>query len=251
MNLIKIILTFGCIIVLYSCADYNLKDQKKKRQRQYYSSNGFALIYEDDLFSQKIINKKINNEEIKVMHNLLNRNTSIKIINPINSKIIETKIYKKADYPKIFNIVISKKIASILELDLDNPFVEIIEVKKNKTFIAKKANTFEEEKNVAETVPIDEVKMDDLTKIESKSKKKSNKKTNFIIVISDFYYEDSANALMKELINKTKIINISVKKINDKKHRVFVGPFKNFKALKASYISLNKIGFEDLNVYKE
>ena len=50
MNLIKIILTFGCIIVLYSCADYNLKDQKKKRQRQYYSSNGFALIYEDDLF---------------------------------------------------------------------------------------------------------------------------------------------------------------------------------------------------------
>ncbi len=30
MNLIKIILTFGCIIVLYSCADYNLKDQKKK-----------------------------------------------------------------------------------------------------------------------------------------------------------------------------------------------------------------------------
>ena len=251
MNLIKIILTFGCIIALHSCADYSLKDHKKKKEKQYYSSNGFALIYEDNLYLQRVINKKIKNEEIKVMHNLLKANTPIKIINPVNSKVIETKIYKKANYPKIFNIVISKKIASILELDLDNPFVEIIEVKKNKTFIAKTTNTFEEERNVAETVPIDEVMMDDLTKIETKSKKKLNKKSNFILVVSDFYYEDSANDLMKELINKTNIINMSVKKINDKKYRLFVGPFKNFKALKASYISLNKLGFEDLNVYKK
>ena len=251
MNLKKIILTFGSIIVLYSCADYSLKDHKTKKGKQYYSSNGFALIYEDDLYLQKVINKKINNEEIKVMHNLLKTNTPIKIINPVNSRVIETKIYKKADYPKIFNIVVSKKIASILELDFDNPYVEIIEVKKNKTFIAKKTNTFEEEKNVAEIAPIDEVKMDDLTKVKAKSKKKSNKKSNFILVVSDFYYEDSANNLMKELINKTKIINISVKKINDKKYRLFVGPFKNFKALKTSYISSNKLGFEGLNVYKE
>ena len=185
------------------------------------------------------------------MHNLLKRNTPIKIINPVNSKVIETKIYKKANYPKIFNIVLSKKVATILELDFDNPFVEILEIKKNKTFVAKKSNTFDEEKNVAETAPIDEVQMNDLTKVESKYKKKSNKKSNFIIVVSDFYYRDSANDLMKELINKTKISNISVKKINDKKYRLFVGPFKNFKALKTSYISLNKLGFEALNVYKE
>ena len=89
----------------------------------------------------------------------------------------------------------------------------------------KKANTFEEEKNVAKKVPINEVKMDDLTKVEVKTKKKLNKKSNFILVISDFYYEDSANNLMKELIKKTKINNISVKKINDKKYRLFVGTF--------------------------
>ena len=82
-------------------------------------------------------------------------------------------------------------------------------------------------------------------------KKKINKENNFIIVVSDFYYEDSANVLMKDLINKTKITNISVKKINDKKYRLFLGPFKNFKALKTSYISLNKLGFDELNVYKE
>ena len=45
--------------------------------------------------------------------------------------------------------------------------------------------------------------------------------------------------------------NISVKKINDKKYRLFVGPFKNFSALKTTYISLNNLGFESLNVYNE
>jgi len=78
-----------------------------------------------------------------------------------------------------------------------------------------------------------------------------DKKSNIILVISDFYYEDSASNLMEELIKKTKINNISIKKINDKKYRLFVGPFKNFKALKTTYISLNKLGFENLNIYKE
>ena len=251
MNLKKIILTFVYIITLYSCADYSVKDGMVKKERLYYSSSGFALIYEDNLYLQKVIDKKINNEDIKIMHSLLRANTPIKIINPVNSKVIETKIYKKANYPQIFVAVISEKIASILELDLDNPFIEISEVKKNKIFIAKKTNTFEEEKKVAQTLPVNEVKMDDLTKVEDKVKKKSSKASNFILVISDFYYEDTANDLMKELVKKTKINNISVKKINNKKYRLFVGPFKNFNALKATYISLNKLGFESLDIYKE
>ena len=82
-------------------------------------------------------------------------------------------------YPKIFNVVLSKKISSLLELDPENPYVEIMEVKRNKTFIAKKTNTFEEERNVADTVSIGEIEMDDLTKSESISKKKSNKKHKF------------------------------------------------------------------------
>ena len=250
MSLKKIILVFSCSVLLYSCAEYSIKNNKEKEQRQYFSSTGFALVYDEDFYKQKIINKKINNGDIMVMHNSLKKNTPIKIINPSNSKIVETKIYKTADYPQIFNIVVSEKIASILELDLNNPFVEVLEVKKNKTFIAKKSNTFDEEKNVADTVPIDEVKMDDITKDKSDLKKKLNEKNDFILVISDFYYEDSANNLMGELIQKTKLKNISVNKINDKKYRLYVGPFKNFNALKTTYISLNKLGFESLNVYK-
>ena len=65
-------------------------------------------------------------------HSSLKKNTPVKIINPITSNIIETKIFKKVNYPKIFNVVISKKIATILELDINNPYVEFLEVKKNK-----------------------------------------------------------------------------------------------------------------------
>ena len=107
------------------------------------------------------------------------------------------------------------------------------------------------EKNVVEKVPVDEVKMDDLARDENEIEKKKIKSKNFILVISDFYYLDSANNLKKELLKKTKMSNISIKKINNKKYRLLVGPFKNFNALKTTYISLNKLGFESLDVYKE
>ena len=251
MNLRRIISIFVCFITLYSCADYKTNKGTQKDEKQYYSSSGFALIYDDQLFLQKIINKKINNDDIRVMHSQLKANTPLQIINPVNSKVIETKIYKNANYPKIFNIVISKKIASILELDVNNPYVEVIEVKKNKIFIAKKANTFDEEKKVAENAPVDEITMDNLSKGELDIEKGISKEVNFILVINDFYFEDSANNLKAELVEKTKMNNISIEKINNKKYRLFVGPFKNFNALKNTYISLNNLGFEIPNIYRD
>ena len=251
MKLRKIILTLVFFATIYSCADYRANQEKQKPVKQYYSSSGFALVYDDKLFIERVVNKKIDNEDISVMHSSLKANTPVQIINPANSKIIKTKIFKKADYPKIFNVVISKKIALILELDLNNPYVEINEIKRNKIFVAKKSNTFDEEKNVATKVPVDEIKINDLTKTEPETEKKMSKITDFILVINDFYYIDTANNLKTELIKKTKMTNISVKKINDKKYRLFVGPFKNFNALKTTYISLNNLGFENLNIYKD
>ena len=242
---------FICFIALYSCAEYKLNKETQKEEKQYYSSKGFALIYDDELFLQKIINKKINNEDIRAMHSLLKMNTPLRIINPVNSKSIETKIYKKAKYPEIFNIVISKEIAAFLELDVNNPYVEIIEIKKNKIFIAKKTNTFDEEKRVAENAPVDEITMDNLSKEEPNNEEKVSKKVNFILVINDFYFEHSANNLKAELVEKTKMNNISIKKINNKKYRLFVGPFKNFNALKTTYFSLNNLGFEIPNIYRD
>ena len=144
MNLNTIVLLLISTIFLNSCADYKTDRATKKKEKQYYSNMGFALIYSDHHYLNKVVNKKIKNDDSVAMHNLLKINTPIKIINPDNSKFIETKIYKKADYPKIFNVVISRKIASFLELDFNNPYVEIIETKKNKTFIAKKSETFKE-----------------------------------------------------------------------------------------------------------
>ena len=167
--------------------------------------------------------------------------------------VFETKVDKIADYPMIFNVVISKEIASLLELDPDNPYVEIIELKKNKKFVAKKSNTFDEEKNVAEKAPVQEIEIDDLSKNESNSERNKSKiiKKNFFLVVGDFYYEESALNLKNELISKIELKDISIKKVKQNQYRLFVGPFKNFNTLKVAYISLNKIGFDDLNIIRE
>ena len=246
-NLIKLLFI---VFFLHSCANYESYKNTEKINKKYFLSKGFALIYKNDLYEKKILNRKINNDELRVIHSSLKANTYVKIINPLNSKFFETKIYKKGIYPSIFNVVISEKVASLLNLDPNNPYVELIEIKKNKTFIAKKSNTFDEEKNVAGKAPVEDIKMDDLSNNNVVDLNK-DKKTLFLLVISDFYYETSAYNLMDELIKKTKMNNFSVKKINDKKYRLFVGPFKNFNALKTSYISLNKLGFENLDVYSE
>ena len=140
----------------------------------------------------------------------------------------------------------------ILDIDYENPYVIINEIKKNKKFIAKESSMFEEEKNVADKAPVNEVTIDDLNKTKSDVKKNNKtQKNNFIIIISDFYYLDSANKLKQKLSKQTNIMNFSVKKINDNKYRLSVGPFNNFNALKSTYISLNKLGFEELNIFRE
>ena len=138
-----------------------------------------------------------------------------------------------------------------MDLDYENPYVEIIELKKNKTFVAKEGNTFEEEKNVAEKAPVEEIQMDNISDAKKNASAEEINKEKFIIIISDFYYKDSALNLKKELSKKISLKNISIKKINDTKYRLLAGPFENFNALKTTYISLNNLGFEDLNIYNE
>jgi hypothetical protein len=274
MKLIKISIFFFLVLALSSCANnkkivydkdsgkFILTEKKHKKEKFiFHNSHGFVLIYDRDLYKEGVINKKldlrkdidkrINDTKVIVMHSFLKKGTPVKIINPENSKVIETKIYKLANYPKIFNAVISRKTAKNLGLDFNNPYVELFEIKKNITFVAKKGVTFDEEKNVAEKIPVDEIKMDDLSKKKADVKTNIPKKNKFILVIADFYYFDSAKNLKNDLIKQTKIRNLLIKKINDNKYRLSVGPFKNFNALKLVYISLNNLGFEDLNIYRE
>ena len=79
------------------------------------------------------------------MHSLLKVNTPVKIINPDNLKVVETKIYKKANFPKIFTIVISEKIASILALDIDGKVITKGKVLGRKRVLTKILNLLAEE----------------------------------------------------------------------------------------------------------
>jgi len=240
---------FFLIFLISSCAEYKITKKDTKTERTLFSSSGFALIYDESLYEEGIINKKIKKDGMIVFHSFLKRNTLIKIINPVNSKVLSTKIYSKANYPDIFVITITKEIAEILDLDLDNPYIEVYEVKKNKTFIAKQQKTFEEEKKVANKAPVEKIEIDDLSKIKTTSSVK--KKHSYILLISDFYYLDSAENLKIELKKKTKLDGFLIKKINNKKYRLYIGPFQNFNSLKSTYISLNKLGFNELRIYKE
>jgi len=250
MNLNKIIVTL-ISLTLMSCAGIQTRTSTSKDGKIYYSSTGFALIYKDSFYQNKVVNKKINNDKILLLHKSLKANTAVRITNLKNSKSLDTKVYRKAKYPKIFNVLISEKIASILDLDFENPYVEIIELKKNKTYVAKEGNIFEEEKNVAEKAPVEQIEMDNISNTTKNTEVKKIKKEKFIIIISDFYYKDSALNLKKELSKKISLNNISIKKISNTKYRLLAGPFENFNALKTTYISLNNLGFEDLNINNE
>ena len=251
MNLKNIVSLFILIIFLSSCADYKSIKTSKTKEKKYYSSHGFALIYDEELYKNKTVSIKINNEKIVVMHSFLKRNTRIKIINPDNDKFIVTKISQRANYPKIFNVLISKKIASILELNYDNPYIEVLEIKKNKTFIAKKSNTFDEEKNVAEKAPVDGITIDNLGKEKDKEVKIKKHKFLYSIKIADFYYRDSAENMVDRIKDETNIKKSVIKKLSKTKYRVLLGPFNDIKKLEKSFNEIKVLNFENIEILKD
>jgi len=247
----KFVILLSSFLLFNSCAEYKSTKRSLESEKKYFSSNGFALIYENQLYTDKVITKKIDNNALSVIHSFLKKNTHIRITNPTNLKFVETKVSKKGQYPKIFNIVLSKKIATSLDLDFNNPYIEVIEIKKNKTFIAKESNIFDEEKNVAEKAPVEEIEMDDLSINQTNTSKKTDKPKKYFLIINDFYYEESAINLKNELIKQLKTDNFFISKINKNTYRLGLGPFKNFNALKLPYISLNNLGFENLDIYNK
>ena len=175
-----------------------LKKNPKKKEPSFssksepnFSSKGFALIYEDSIFESKIVNKKLNSDQNYVLHSFLKNNTLVSISNPFNSKSLTAKVRKTINYPSIYNIVITKKMADNLDLDIDNPYVEVLTIKKNDKFIAKEASIFEEEKKVANKAPVTKININDLSVSASKIEVKK-KKPMYIINIAEFYFLESA-----------------------------------------------------------
>ena len=77
----------------------------------------------------------------------MKRKSIVKITNPKNKKSLIANVKSnRIKFSDFYNSIISPRIAEDLELDLTEPYIEIILVSKNSTFIAKKTKTFEEEK---------------------------------------------------------------------------------------------------------
>ncbi len=212
-----------------------------------FSSKGFALIYDNSVYESKIVDKKLNNGQNYVLHSFLKNNTLVSISNPFNSKSLTAKIRKTINYPSIYNIVITKKMADKLRLDINNPYVEVFSIRKNDKFIAKKASIFDEEKKVANKAPVTSININEIS-TSTNEINVNKKKPSYIINIAEFYFVESAETVKNRFEKEANLENIKIKKISKNKFRLYSGPHASFASAKDIYFSLNKLGFENLNI---
>ena len=173
----------------------------------------------------------------------------IKIINTKTQDAIILKNKSNIKYPEFYKILITEAVAQKLKLDNEMPLVELLEVKKNKSFVAGEAKIFNEEKKIHSNAPVEKVKIDNISKIEIK--KKEVKKSQIYINIAEFYSVESANFLKKRIINEIKNFDskkliIKVKKVN--KISLLSGPYNSINLVKNDYTLLKNYGFEELDI---
>jgi len=213
-------------------------------------NKGFALIYDDDLYKNKIIDKRLDERSLIVFQKNLKINTNVKITNILNNKSLIATVGKNSKYPSFNNIVISSRIAKELDLDTEQPYVEILEIIQNSIFIAKKTKTYEEEKTVAIKAPVNNISISNLNKVKKIEKKVIKKKFSYTIKIADFYFKDTALLMINRIKTESSIKKPKIKKISDKKYRVYLGPFSNINSLQNSYNSISILQFENIEIIK-
>ena len=246
---------FVLIIFVFFLSACNQFDKKNKSlvyiSDQKYSNTGFALIYDDQLKKEKIISKKIDNRSLLIFHNKIKKNSFVKITNPVNDKsIIAEVISNSVNFSNFYNSVITKRIAEELSLDHKEPYINLILISKNSTFVAKKAKTFDEEKKVAEKAPVDGITIDNLGKEKVEKIKIKKDKFLYSIKIADFYYRDSAENMVNRIKDETNIKKYIIKKLSKTKYRVLLGPFNDIKKLEKSFNEIKILNFENIEILK-
>ena len=188
-----------------------------------------------------------------IFHKSLKKNSFVKITNPINQKtIIAEVVSNKVQFSDFYNCVISLRIAEELSLDLYEPYIDLVLISQDSSFIAKKAKTFEEEKKIAERAPIDGIQIDNLgTQNLQKNDLTKEKLFNYSIKIADFYYKDSAKSMLDRIINETNIKNPIIKTLSKTKYRVLLGPFNDIKKLEESFNEIKSLDFENIEILKD
>ena len=156
------IIFFLILIFVTSCKQLDSKKIDYDNKFIFYSNKGFAIVYNDDLIKKNILSNKIDERSLVIFNSKLNEDTAVKITNLLNNKYLIAKVGKNKKFPLFYNSVISKRISKELDIDLIEPYVEIQTINSNKSFIANKAKTFDEEKNVANKAPIEEITIKNL-----------------------------------------------------------------------------------------
>jgi len=236
-------------LLLFSC-DQSINNNLKKisfESENRYTNKGFALIYNTDLLNIK----ELENRSLDIYHNSLKKRSIVKIINLENGKFLMAVVKSnKIEFSNFYNSILSPRIAQELELNHKEPYVQIILVAKNSTFIAKKAKTFDEEKIVAEKAPVDGIQINDLNETKVKKKKIKAKIFSYSIKVADFYYKDTALNMTTRIKNETSIHNLSIRELSKTKYRVLIGPFNDIKTLRDSFEKMNYFKFENLEIIK-
>ena len=236
------------IFFIYGCEPINVKNKKLNFEiENRYKNSGFALIYNDELDGIKEIEPR----SLMIYHKNLKKKSMVKITNPINglSLIAEVKS-NKIKFSNFYNAVLSDRIAQTLELDENEPYINIVLISKDSTFIAKKAKTFEEESVVAEKAPVDGIQINDLNESKSKKKIKKNKIFSYSIKVADFYYKDSAKLMLEKIKKDSLIKNLKIIELSKTNYRLLIGPFNDIKSLKNTFEKMNLFNFENLEILK-
>ncbi len=216
-----------------------------------YSNKGFALIYSED--ESNSLEYKLDNASINILSPNLPNGTPVRITNIINGKSVITVVQNKTVLPIFYNSVITNRIVSELSINPNEPYILIETINSNNLYVANDVKTFDEEKEVANKAPVDDIMIQNISiKTEKKESSTENFVTNFnyIIKFADFYFEDSAIMLKNRLFEEYNIENILIKKLSQNNFRVYKGPYKDFEKLKKGFHNIENLEFDSIEIIK-
>ena len=191
---------------------------------QVYEKTGFAGVSKNN----KIIS-------------YLQKDSLIKITNK-NNKI--SKVYKVDEQLKSTDsriIYLPEIVYDEISLNREFPLVLVQSMRENKSFIAKKAKTFDEEKKINKKVKIETI---EVLKIDNQ--KVVTKK--IFLDFGPFYYKTYSETLFRLLSLNIKNKKLIFKDYAPKNHIISIGPLKNLTEYDNIYLKLGKIGLIGFNI---
>ena len=191
---------------------------------QVYEKTGFAGISKNN----KIIS-------------YLQKDSLIKITNKKNkiSKVYKVDDQLKSTDPRI--IYLPEIVYDEIRLNREFPLVLIQSMRENKSFIEKKAKTFDEEKKINKKVKIETI---EVLKIDNE--KVITKK--IFLDFGPFYYKTYSETLFRLLSLNIKNKKLIYKDYAPKNHIISIGPLKNLTEYDNIYLKLGKIGLIGFNI---